>query len=226
MSKITLQKSGPIYPVWLMVYNYLHFELEPELPLEVDLGLRITKINQSFFAIESFLKDSLIHFVQSDLTFPLNAYFARGKKYKSDVTIQSNNFTQAEIIRDFTWGRLKVISKELGNPIKDIPNHEFVVNLYLLRNGLVHGNYIEILKSHTLLSTDELYKPYYKALEYFGNEGVINIRDIIDSQDIYKLLNKKLTDFIIENMKKVLNDIVTLYPEGLTATKWKEIGTL
>jgi hypothetical protein len=212
------------------------------LPSQYELGFRLTTINASWSTIESFLRCLLNEFVKRNFdTLQLPAYWK--VKYSLVQKIKRCNLNQNEKqwadfkkklelkekyckrIEDAGWSDLNIIAKEMSFDLKKLTKDslwEFITHLYNIRNGLMHGVTIKIMKSNFDKFEDDISEKYYKSLGYLEKRKVLKKSDLISTQDINLILNKQVTDLIINETILVLDSFADLFSTTMTANSWKE----
>jgi hypothetical protein len=128
------------------------------------------------------------------------------------------------------WTDLKNISENIDLSIKHgitDQGWQFLTHLYNLRNGFVHGATIEFEKSNFEQIDDKVTRKYQKALKYFDKgkreNKIIDYDKLLKTQEIDLILNKKVTDVIIERAVKVIDELAELYTGTNTSSDWKKM---
>jgi len=243
------------YEIWRLIAPYLLFPLnhtiEPENGFNYEAGFRLTTIIAALTFLESFTRTVL--YEQGEIS--INEIVARPewhKKYscidrlkrffknrerKSKEDIEWYNHVNKKFLEDIEegyWIDLLEISKQLGKPIESSISQaswEFLTHLKNLRNGLVHGVGIEFKKSNFPDKVgNSVTSKYLKALKYFDKgrreNKIINLEELLETQDIDLVLNKKVTDAVIERTIKAVDEIANLFPETNAAKDWQEVRNM
>lgn len=239
--KIEPSMSGKEYSIWRLLLNYHTYVFNTVHPKDFDPGFRINLINSCWFAIESFLKMSMSETVMKDydkLSIPTEFKYQptclewiknlfKSKEAKDMIRFNKELDLKEKLnqkIISNSWGKNLELSTELGRPIeKKIKSWEFAINLYRLRNGLVHGQSFKFMKSHTSHHDDEVTKHYRKSLKYLNTKKVIDLQKIIDTQDITLLLNRDLSYFISVESANVIDDINQVYNNTFQSYMWSQM---
>lgn len=236
MGIIKPTKEGKTYSLWQILMNFSIFSMENELDEAMDLGLRISIVNNSWISIESFIKDCLYEYIMrfyNDISFPNTSnkdyVLSLVNSTKTDFKLSENtDFHDLElkeifssIVKKQSWYPLLTICNDLQLPIeKKISQWEFLQNLYRLRNGITHGQGFRIMKSNFEHFEDEISEEYIKSIRYLNGKKVINISKIIETQDINEIVNKKLSDFIVTETAKAFDDLSKVFEKTTIAQRW------
>lgn len=240
------------YEFWRLIAPYLLFPLnhiiEPENGIDYEAGFRLSTIVVTWTFIESFTRTVLYeqgHISTNEIAArpewrkkyscinKLKRFFKnREAKSKEDMEWYNNVEKRfIEKIEKGLWRDLLEISEQLGKPLKlnlDDTTWEFLKHFHNLRNGFVHGVGIELKKSNFPdVVENSVTSRYEKALKYFnkGSEGnkIINLEKLLETQDIDLVLNKKVTDAVIERTITAVDEIANLFPETNAAKDWQEV---
>lgn len=240
MSEIIPIKEGQNYPLWSILMNFSLYSMNNILPDEYDIGLRVSIINNSWIAVESFTKECLYEFIMRyyDNMEVIEEYkYSKGcitniiECTKSKDEIEWVEYQEklklkeafANHIKTLSWYPLLKICNSINLPIENkISQWEFLKNLYRLRNGLTHGQGFKILKSNFDSIEDEVSKEYFKSINYLNGKKVIDKGKLINTQNINHLINKKLSDFVINETAKAFDDISNIFEKTSNAQRWKQ----
>lgn len=241
MGVIKPTKSGRTYSIWKLLMNFVIFSSDKILKEDFDPGLRISMINSCWISIESFMKECLYWQIMSEygnMSIPKRYKYREGclQKMKSifkskeelemlkfQVELKLKDDFANEALRSSWYPALKICN-ELNLKIeKNIPQWAFLQNLYRLRNGLTHGQTIKILKANFDHINDEVSKEYIKALRYLNGKKIINLKRLIEHQDIRDFLNQELTDFVIDETAKAFDEIAEVFEKSYTSAQWKQM---
>jgi len=241
MAVIKPSLSGKTYSIWKMLMNYLLFSMDKNLAEDFDPGFRISLINSCWICIESFTKECLYWYIMSNydkMEIPDEFKYKKGcssniqgiGKSKDDIEMVKFN-EELRLKEEFamkakssSWYPVLEICNEINMPIeKTISQWEFLQNLYRLRNGLTHGQTIKILKSNFDHLKDEVSKEYIKSIRYLNGKKVVDMKLLIEKQNILDLLNQDVTNFIIDETAKSFDNIAEVFEGSYVSAQWKNM---
>lgn len=234
--------QGKEHQIWRHTISFLLFPLNESLPKEYELGFRLTTINAAWSTIESFLRCLLNEFAKHNfdtldlpsewkVKYSLCQKIKRFKLNKNEKQWEDFNkklelkTIYCKRIEDAAWKDLNVISKEMNFDLIKLTKDnlwEFIKHLQNIRNGLMHGVSIKIMKSNFDEFDDEITEKYFKSLGYLEKRKVLKKSDLIATQDINLILNKQVTDLIINETILVLDNFGDIFSTTMTAKAWKE----
>lgn len=240
--KIQPSAQGKYYELWNLNAMYLLYPLNNTLGVPYERGFRANTIVNCWGTIESFTRCALHNyalrnFKDLDLDESWKVKYScieliqrlfKGKETKDYQDFVRNDELHQQYlhrIEEAAWKDLKFISKEVGLKLSatsiDHDCWEFLKHLYSLRNGFMHGVTIKIIQSNSPHLQDEITNKYFKAIKYLDKSKVINQANLIATQSIDLILNKKVTDYIINKTIDCLDCLSTLYDNTFPSRDWK-----
>lgn len=218
MKKLQPSTKGRNYQTWLLILPYLHYPKNTQIRNHADVGFRLTTIISCWAMIESFVRHALSHIAMKDFeNLDLKLKYLKRKDIDESDDINLQYYLR--VISKAAWGELKSISSDMDLSIKNInpDNWEFLIHMYNLRNRFVHGNEFMVGKGTESSDNDMISKDYQKALMYLEKHKLVNLKKLIDDQEISMILNKQVTDFLINMSLDTLDKFSDLY-EGTSAS--------
>ncbi len=244
MAVIPPTKKGKTYSIWRILVPFILFPHSSTIHPLFEPGLRLNTITSCWSMIEAFTRNCLDEIVLTkyhEIPLPkdyqhkfsfldklLNLF--RSKAKIEDLRLRSELNLKVKLsdkITDVSWSQLGTIAETVGFPLNSISNESwaFTKHLYNLRNAFLHGRKIKILKSNFESHPDEITERYNKALRYFESKKAISLQRLIDTQDINELLNKSLTDVVIDETVKALDELAELFKNTYESAQYKKLRT-